>query len=254
MAENTRDMLTLAVERNSATVLSLPSAGMFRHHKTRFLSEVPEGVWIESVPTEQALIDELIANATPCGLSFKAGDKKVSFAATLLQTQPSFKMNEDTVVPALLIARPAEVKAVQRRDNYRVKIYEDAELRAQVWRISEHALLKDKPLRAAELAVEMQNISIGGIGVTFLPKNGEPPKVLKDERVRVLLQHGENEELLVEGRVCSARPGAVAQTLSAGIQFKNLQDGLEGRQILSTLTKILGAMNVEEIRRHRLGA
>ena len=63
MAESTRDMLTLAVERNSATVLSLPSAGMFRHHKTRFLSEVSEGVWIESVPSEQALIDELIANA-----------------------------------------------------------------------------------------------------------------------------------------------------------------------------------------------
>jgi c-di-GMP-binding flagellar brake protein YcgR len=253
MPDSTRDMLSLVVERNSAAVLSLPSAGMLRHHKTRFLKEVPEGVWIESVPSEQALIDELIANAQPCGLSFKAGDKKVSFASKLLQTQPSFKMNEDTVVPALLIERPAEVKAVQRRNNYRVKIYEDADLRIQVWRIAEHALLKDKPVRAAELAVEVQDISLGGIGVILLPNNGEPPKVLPDERVRVMLKQGDGEELLVEGRVCSLRPGTRPQTIAGGIQFKKLQEGLEGRQILSALTKIIGAMNLEEIRRHRSG-
>jgi c-di-GMP-binding flagellar brake protein YcgR len=113
--------------------------------------------------------------------------------------------------------------------------------------------LKDKPIGAAELSVELHDISIGGIGVTLLPRNGEPPKALADERVRVLLQQGEGEEFLVEGRVCSVRPGTKPQTISVGIQFKKLQEGLEGRQILTALTKILGAMNLEEIRRQRGG-
>ena len=79
MAEQDRDILSQAVARNSATVLSLPSAGMLRHHRTRFLSEATEGVWIESVPQEHALINELIASKRlMCGF-FKTGDKKISF-------------------------------------------------------------------------------------------------------------------------------------------------------------------------------
>jgi c-di-GMP-binding flagellar brake protein YcgR len=253
MAENTRDILSEAVARNSATVLSLPSAGMLRHHKTRFLNETWDGVWIESVPNEQALIDELIASAQPCGLSFKTGDKKVSFASKLLKTEPAYKVNEGTSVAALLVARPAQVKAVQRRNNYRVGIQETAELRVKVWRIPEHARLKDKPNRMAELVVELRDISLGGMGVTVLPKDGEAPKVLPDERVRVLIRQGEGEELLVEGRMRSPHAGTKADTIATGIQFKKLQDGLEGRQILSELTKIIGTMNMEEVRRHRLG-
>jgi c-di-GMP-binding flagellar brake protein YcgR len=252
MPEQTRDILSDAVARNSAMVLSLPSAGMLRHHKSRFLEEATEGVWIESVPSEGALIAELIVNAQPCGFSFKTGDQKVSFAATLLKAETAFRVNADTTVAALLVARPAEVKAVQRRNNYRVKIQESGELRLKVWRVSEQADLRDKPVAAAELEAELRDISLGGIGVTFLPKDGQPPKVLADERVRVQLSHGELE-LLVEGRVRSPHSGAKAQTIATGIQFKKLEDGLEGRRILSVLTKIIGAMNMEEVRRHRLG-
>jgi c-di-GMP-binding flagellar brake protein YcgR len=252
MAE-TRDILAEAVARNSATVLSLPSAGMLRHHRSRFLNEVYDGIWIESVPSEQALIDELIGTAQPCGLSFKTGDKKVSFASKLLKTDAAFQVNADTTVPALLVARPAEVKAVQRRNNYRVRVPEDAGLRVQVWRIPEHVRLKDKPNRAAELTIELRDISLGGMGVTVIGIDGQPAKVLPDERVRVSLKLGEAEELIVEGRMRSPHAGNKADTVATGIQFKKLEDGLEGRQILSELTKLIGVMNLEEIRRARLG-
>jgi c-di-GMP-binding flagellar brake protein YcgR len=253
MADNPRDILSEAVARNSATVLSLPSAGMLRHHKSRFLNEVYDGIWIESVPSEQALIDELITNAQPCGLSFKTGDQKVSFLSKLLKTESAFQVNATTSLPALLLARPAEVKAVQRRNNYRVRIHEDSNLRLKIWRIPEQARLKDKPVRAAELVAELRDISPGGMGVLLLPKDGEPPKILADERVRIALCHGEGEELLIEGRVRAPRPGPKADTIISGVQFKNLEEGMEGRQILSVLTKIIGAMNVDEVRRHRLG-
>ena len=37
MAADNYDMLLDAIARNSGIVLSLPSAGMLRHHKSRFL-------------------------------------------------------------------------------------------------------------------------------------------------------------------------------------------------------------------------
>ena len=43
----------LAIVRNAAVVLSLPSAGLLRHHKSRFLAETDEGFWVESVPAER---------------------------------------------------------------------------------------------------------------------------------------------------------------------------------------------------------
>jgi c-di-GMP-binding flagellar brake protein YcgR len=253
MGEAARDILSVAVARNSAMVISLPSAGMLRHHRSRFLNEVEGGVWIESVPTERALIDELIVNAQPCGVSFKTGDQKISFASQLLKVDPAYQVNADTVVAALLVNRPAEVKAVQRRSNYRVKPPEDSELSVKLWRIPEHVRLQDKPLRAAELAVELRDLSLGGMGVTILPREGEPPKVLPDERVRILLRFGADEEFLIEGRMRAPHSGAKADTIATGIQFQKLQEGLEGRQALASLTKLIGAMSMEEARRHRMG-
>jgi len=52
-----------AVARNGAAVLSLPSAGMLRHHRTRFLgtADDADGFWIEAPQGERPLIDALQA-------------------------------------------------------------------------------------------------------------------------------------------------------------------------------------------------
>lgn len=253
MPRDPRETLSEAVARNSAMVLSLPSAGMLRHHKSRFLQEGTDGVWVEAVLDERALIAELIANANPCGISFKTGDQKISFAAKPLRLEMEYRVNAETVVPALLVERPAEVKAIQRRNNYRVSIREDSELQVRVWRIPENVRVKDKPNRAAELTVMLRDISLGGVGVTLMPKDGEPPKVLPGERLRVALKNGEDEELLIEGRMRSPHPADPGQPIHTGIQFQCLQDGLEGRRTLSELTRIIGVLQLAEVRRHRLG-
>src|SRR3954447_5632158 len=258
MSEKARDILSDAIGRNSAMVLSLPSAGMLRHHKSRFLNEADDGIWIESVLAERVLIDELIASGKPCGVSFKTGDQKVSFVAKVLRLDPEYRVNAQTIVCAVLVERPPEVKAVQRRNNYRVRVRDDSELRIQVWRIPEQVRVKDKPARAAELALTVRDLSIGGIGVIVLPKDDQPPKVLPGERVRVSIRFKEGEECLVEGRMRSPRQapaaaGSKLESIHTGIQFRGLEDGLEGRQILTELTKIVGALHLEEVRRHRMG-
>jgi len=47
MTESDNQILGEAIERNSPLVLSLPSAGMLHHHRSRFLGPAEEGFWIE---------------------------------------------------------------------------------------------------------------------------------------------------------------------------------------------------------------
>jgi c-di-GMP-binding flagellar brake protein YcgR len=252
MSQATSDILSQAIARNSAAVLSLPSAGMIRHHKSRFLNETAEGVWLESIGAEQPLIEGLIAGGQPCGISFKSADQKISFAAKVLKLDPEYRINETTILPAVMIDRPAEVKTVQRRNNYRVRVPADMDLTVRIWRIPERFRVKDKPPRTAELGLMLRDISVGGLGVTLLPQDNQPVRILDGERVRVTIKAGGDDELIIEGRVCTIRNGD-GPGVRTGIQFLNLQDGLEGRQVLDKLTKIIGAMQREEVRRRRLG-
>ena len=102
MPEAEPDILSKAIARNSGAVLSLPSEGKLQHHKSRFLNETPEGVWLESIPQERALIQSLIAAAQVCAVSFKSSNQRVSFTATVLKLEQEFRVNETTTLPAVL--------------------------------------------------------------------------------------------------------------------------------------------------------
>ena len=95
MPRTARETLSDAVARNAAMVLSLPSAGMMRHNKSRFLNDNENGIWIEAVLSELPLIASLIENAQPCAISFKTGDQKVSFVAKPLRFEPQYKINSE---------------------------------------------------------------------------------------------------------------------------------------------------------------
>src|SRR5688500_16984836 len=122
MADANVVILRDAIARNAGAVLSLPSAGMLRHHKSRFLADSSAGAdgaggdagfWIESAPGEAALIDSLIVTRQHAGLSFKNGHLKVVFGTQLLRRQSGYRINADTQVEAVLLAFPAEIKAIQ---------------------------------------------------------------------------------------------------------------------------------------------
>jgi len=247
------EILLDAIARNSAIVLSLPSAGMLRHHKSRFLAQADTGFWVESAPKDQPLIDQIIAAQTRVGVSFRAGPQKVSFAVPIIACDPKFQMNAQLTLPGLQLSFPADVKAVQRRSNYRVCVPGDSELTLRVWRIAEHFFLTDKPPTSAELPAKLRDVSIGGVGVTLLPKGDEPPKVLTGERLRLSLKYKELDELILEGRMRYLPPPTGQIPIRCGIQFKAMENNLEGRQALAMLTRIVGELQRDEVRRTRLG-
>ncbi|HZZ42909.1 MAG TPA: hypothetical protein VFE58_08215 [Tepidisphaeraceae bacterium] len=241
-----------AIARNAGLVLSLPSAGMLRHSKSRFVGDCPEGFWIESIRTEHVLIDSLVESQQPVGISFKAGVNKVIFTTPLIRRHEGYQVNATTSVEALLLKCPTEVKAIQRRSNYRVAVPKDSEIIIRMWRIPERAILRDRPMAAQELPVQLRDLSLGGMGCTVFGKDGNPPLITNADRLRIQVA-AKDHLLLIEGRMKYPMEKPKTDVLRAGIQFKAMENTIEGRQTLATITRIVGELAREEVRRLRLG-
>jgi hypothetical protein len=252
MSDKDLQVLHQAIGRNTALVLSLPSAGMLRNHKSRFLGEVENGILLEAPAGEDALIGELIEKKSPCGVSFRHGVHKVMFAAPIRAVKPGWRLNDSATANAILLDFPAELKVSQKRSDYRVEIVPDSDISIRVWRIGSHAPLKDEPSATKEVTAQIRDLSIGGVGVKFVGKDGNPPVVCTEDRLRVLLSH-QGQNLIIEGAMRAPIGTQQSDSIVTGIQFKKLEDDLEGRQMLSALTRMVGQFQREEMRRTKLG-
>lgn len=252
MSNSNGSLLIEAIARNSAAVLSLPSAGMTRNHKTRFLAETAEGFWVESVGEEDLpLVASLIAEKAPVSIAFKAGPSMVIFTTLVRAQQEHFKVNAATSVRALLIGYPTDFSQQQRRQAYRVALPIDHQIGLKLWRIPEQANLRDRPLASQELFATLDDLSVSGLGVQCRPgRDGEPPRAIVQERLRIILSWGK-QELMTEGRVMHKR-ALDSGLVVLGIEFKKLEKDYEGRQTMSRLTELMGDMQREEIKRRRV--
>jgi c-di-GMP-binding flagellar brake protein YcgR len=230
-------------------VLSLPSAGMLRHCKSRFLGHAPEGFWVESAADQGPLIQELLARGGACGVSFKSGTVKVICAAPLLRRDERYRVNAQTTLEALLLAYPQQLQSVQRRATYRVQVApERDDLAVRLWRIGRQAAIEDMPPESQHMPVRLRDISTGGIGVMLLGAI----RLGSEERLRIELAAA-GRTLLLEGRLRYLAEAATEPNVAAGIAFWNLSQDLTGRRALAQLHRLVGDMQRREIRRLRLG-
>ena len=252
MADDAQQQLQDAIARNTAAVLSLHSAGMLRHQKSRFLAVADGGFWMECEPHQAALIDELNRAGKPVGVSYKSGQLKTVFTAAVLDRDAEYRLNANTTCFAVKLRLPSEIKQMQRRQSYRVRVPEDFELRLEVWRIAPRWVLRDKPSSTQRIEAQLVDLSTGGLGVIFIGENGAKPLVCAEDRLRILITTNETE-VLVEGAMRFPLPGKDPSRVRCGIQFKGLDADMEGRQNLATLQKIVGELQRHEARRARLG-
>jgi c-di-GMP-binding flagellar brake protein YcgR len=248
MAKNDSDMLFEAIERNAAAVLSLPSAGMVRYHKTRFLRAIDDRVWIESVPSERPLIKSLIEDGQEVSVHFKVGSRKAGFASAIhaLDVQYRFLKTAE-MLEAIQLYRPPVVKPVQRRSYYRAPVHAADKLKIELWRITEEAALEDQPTPMTRLKATVRDLSVGGVGVIFL----ETPLLTEGQRLRILLCKADGEPMLIEGRSRSLEQNEQSKKFEAGIRFHDLQGSLRGRRQLNHITRIVAALELNEARRLR---
>ena len=244
------EVLREAIARNAGAVVSFPSAGMVRHHKTRLLSLDEGGFWIEMPPGEDSLVEALLADRQAVGLAVKAGTGKVVMATTLEALDPAMRINADMAVSALRLAWPLVLKSVQRRRVYRAKVRLDSNLQVKIWRIPEHYVLADRPAPSTEVKCAVRDVSVGGMNVAITVKP-EEPRIATDQRLRVEFKWNE-ETMVVEGRARYMRILASGE-MRLGVEFKKLDGSIEGRRATTALTELVGNLQREELRRMRLG-
>jgi hypothetical protein len=247
------NILTDAVARNAALVLSLPSAGMLRHHKSRFLRGQEGGIWVQGVPEDGGLVQQLITEQRPVGVALRCGEMKVMFATTLIGYDPRYVLQGDAVTEALLLKAPDELKVTQRRSNYRVRTITNSSLQVQIWRLPAHMGLQQVPTSHQQLQCRLRDLSATGAGFIMQPK--QPPKLVLDERLRIELASSEPSllegPLLIEGRVrflCDQPP---ENEWRLGVEFSGLQSTLEGRTTADALARLVSRLQRDELRRSR---
>lgn len=244
-------ILSQAIARNYAVVVSLPSAGLLRHHKSRFFGQDSHGIWVQADFGERALVDQLTASGAPIAISFKQGQQKTMFAAPIIRYDEAFQINEDTTVPAILLEHPKAIRSEQRRNHYRVRVLPDSMIGLRAWRIAPRIPVDDRPQASQELTVELRDLSLGGLGVIFRGKNGEKPKVTSEDRLRVEIQY-EGKSLIMEAKMRSPSGPQPPDAVCTGLQLKDLGSNWAGRKKLSELTRVLSDLQREEVRRLRL--
>jgi c-di-GMP-binding flagellar brake protein YcgR len=250
---DSEQILAEAVARNLGVTISLPSAGMDKHFKTRFLGEMEDGLWIEAVAGSSDLLKMIVAEGRPMDVCFHTPTRVLSFATTGVRYDDAVVLNSETTVPGMLVAKPKDIKNVQRRNAYRVPVYSDSGLTVRAWYIPEHVRLDDRPNPAHELKIELVDLSVGGVGMRLpAPTEGKQQvKLVPDQRLRVEMTLGE-QKLLFDGRFRPAPPTTNGKQLTAGIVFKNLEADLEGRQKLNNLNRIVSQLQREQAKRARL--
>jgi c-di-GMP-binding flagellar brake protein YcgR len=254
LATTELDLLAAAVARNATVRLALPSAGLERNFRTRFVAELAEGILVEVASGSLALLEELIRNQSAAQASFHSQGQWLSFQSKPLRIENDFQLNADTSINVVLLERPQNVRAVQRRSVYRVTVYEESQLVVRAWVIPEQVPVGDRPLASQEVRLAVRDIGMGGMGVNVLaPQSPRNPKSLvPDQRLRVQLQYG-TDEMVLDARFRPAVKDADSAAPLAGVMFKKLESNIEGRKALATLTRIVSQLQREEIRRKRLG-
>jgi c-di-GMP-binding flagellar brake protein YcgR len=215
------------------------------HHKSRFLVEAKEGVWVQCpIPAEE--LQSVIQDRTQIGVTFKADNVRQVFASVLLRHDPMYPIPEGGQTDAVLLAFPAEIKAVQRRSNFRVQILPNSGLTLDCWTIARHTALTERPLPSQRVKLEVCDISLGGAGVLLPVETGKPPAITSDDRLRIQVKLNDLE-LLVEGRVRTPDTAHNA-AIRTGIRFHFLDDGVDERLKVSQLAKIIAQLEIRQVK------
>jgi len=153
-------------------------------------------------------------------------------------------------VDALLLEFPKQIKASQKRSDYRVEIPRDTNISLRVWRLGPCDELKTEPSPGTEVKAEIRDLSTGGVGVTLVGQDGQLPKICMEDRLAVELKY-DGQAMVLEGWMRSPNAAPQGDKIVTGIQFKKLQEDMEGRQKLARLVRIVGELQRKQLQMGR---
>jgi hypothetical protein len=105
---------------------------------------------------------------------FRVDTQRVEFSAPVLERVRGIQLNADTVIEAIRVAWPKQVKAVQRRSDYRASVTADSGLSLKCWRVGEQYDFATPPAAATLLTIDVRDLSAGGFGGIWKRRRDDP--------------------------------------------------------------------------------
>lgn len=250
MPSDQLEILREAIARNTSVRIAPPVGAAHQPEtRTRFLAVEAAGIWVESWDTPQRL-DDLISGKLAMTLSFKQQVLKVEFSARVLERRAAYPVNGSTTVAAVLVEAPAAVKALQRRENYRVGVSIDSSLATRFWCLHDRDSLSAEPNPHDELKIDVRDLSVGGIGGLHTRRKTDGHKLFETQRLCVRLQN-ERLHLLLDARVSFLGPVPDPDQHHVGVAFVLDTNQLVDRQKMQQLEKLITQLQRHELRRKR---
>jgi c-di-GMP-binding flagellar brake protein YcgR len=246
------DMLRKAICLHVQAVLSLPHENNLKHFKSRMLDERDGGIVMEGAADQAQILERVIIGGKSCAVSFRYGGTKAAFAARVRCHIPSWNFGNGQIVSAILMDFPRDIKTTQRRASARVTVPDSCPLSLRVWRISQAADLGYEPPSTLEVPAMIRDLSLGGVGVTLVGSDDQPPQIAPNDRLRVRISY-DTVVVILEGHVRQATKVGKPNELITGIVFQNHTAGAEGRKKCVQLNRILSELQREEMRAFRMG-
>ncbi|MFT3784995.1 MAG: PilZ domain-containing protein [Tepidisphaeraceae bacterium] len=214
--------------------------------------EANGSLWLEFQDLDPDQIIGLIAAKTPLTVTARVERDDMLCVAPMLKWNQTFRLNEDTTVPAVLLAAPHEIIRSQRRNAFRVPVTKDDDAALRVWKLNEYVLLRDRPQPSQELKVELLDLSVGGARMRVFAKGTEALRLVANQRLRLDLRIGKTE-ITFEGRI--RYPVATKrddETVIIGVSFEQVDKDVDSRRNRSLLERYLGELQRNLVRRiHR---
>ena len=157
----------------------------------------------------------------------------------------------DIEIEALHLARPESVKAVQRRNDYRVSVPSESGITFRFYRVSERDDLSGPPSATSAMVVDVRDFSAGGLGGTWRRRADEPPRLVADQRLRVDIDSPQGK-LTLDARVRFLQMLPDPDLQRVGVQFALNPNNLQDRQRMTILNKVMGELQRMELRRKKL--
>jgi c-di-GMP-binding flagellar brake protein YcgR len=249
MSDNS-ELLREAIDRNTPVTLIIPSAGVGKHFCSRFVRCIDDRILLESIPGQTELLDAMIRSGARVTVVFRTGQQRVEFHTKLLERQRGIRLNADTVIEAIHLTWPEQIKAVQRRANYRVSVTADSEITFKCWRASDQDDLSKLPSATALLVIDVRNLSAGGFGGVWKRRRDDPPTLATSQRFRIDAGTPAGNVVL-DGRLRFLERIGDGDMQRIGIQFA-YSASLQDRQKLAMLNKLIGELQRQELRRLKL--
>jgi c-di-GMP-binding flagellar brake protein YcgR len=245
-----QEVLREAIERNTPVSIAVPSAGLMRQYRSRFVRAAGDTILLESVLEQSAAIDQLAKEGRPVTVMFRVDTQRVEFSAPVLERVRGIQLNADTLIEAIRLAWPTQIKAVQRRSDYRATVTAESGLSLKCWRVGEQYDLAAAPPAATLLTIDVRDLSAGGFGGIWKRRRDDPLTLADDQRFRVEVESPTGTAVF-DARLRFLERLGTGDTQRIGVQFTLSPTNLQDRQKGTLLAKLITELQRQELRRKK---